>query len=263
MNIVSCIQSFLSCKSISGPQFSCDGPRSGLIGVTGFMLGSACGVHLGFLLLSTAFYIFHKETFLLTLMHWSIYFVLLCSFHFLEFFSVASYNPKDLAYESYLINHSKEYTIALLAGWIEFWIESILFPDLKLSSMSIIIGLILVLGGQVVRHLAMRTCGEHFSHFIADERSEKHKLVTNGIYSVLRHPAYFGWFYWSIGTQLLLANPLCTVAYALASWHFFRVRIPFEERLLCDFYPEEYYSYMRRSFIGIPFISSYDPKKVD
>lgn len=44
--------------------------------------------------------------------------------------------------------------------------------------------------------------------------------------SVLRHPSYTGWFYWSAATQLLLANPICTLAYTLAAWSFFRHRIP-------------------------------------
>lgn len=47
--------------------------------------------------------------------------------------------------------------------------------------------------------------------------------------SHLRHPAYFGWFWWSIGTQMLLCNPVCIVVYAAASWRFFSQRIPFEE----------------------------------
>ena len=73
--------------------------------------------------------------------------------------------------------------------------------------------------------------------------------------SVLRHPAYFGWFYWSIGTQLLLCNPICCVAYGVASWSFFRKRIPYEERLLLSFYPEKYPDYSRKTIIGIPFVS--------
>src|SRR4051812_31669288 len=47
-----------------------------------------------------------------------------------------------------------------------------------------------------------------------------------------RHPSYVGWFYWSVGTQLLLCNPLCTVLYGLAAWAFFKDRIPYEEALL-------------------------------
>ncbi|CAI6005052.1 unnamed protein product [Closterium sp. NIES-65] len=42
----------------------------------------------------------------------------------------------------------------------------------------------------------------------------------------VRHPGYTGWFMWSIATQLLLVNPLCTLAFALVSWRFFAARIP-------------------------------------
>lgn len=261
MDILIYLQNFLSGKSLTGYQFNSSGPRLGLIGVAGFSLGLSCGIHLGILFISILF-CFHKEAYLITLIHWSIYFILLCSFHFLEFYSVAVYNPKDLSYESYLISHSKSYTLAAIASWVEFWIESLLFKW-KFSLISITIGLVLVIGGQIVRHLAMRQCGENFSHFIIDERTESHQLVTHGIYSFLRHPAYFGWFYWSVGTQLLLVNPICTVAYAVTSWYFFQTRIPYEEGLLREFYPDEYPSYMERSIIGIPFISTGDTKKND
>ena len=63
--------------------------------------------------------------------------------------------------------------------------------------------------------------------------SDGHELVTTGIYKHLRHPAYFGWFWWSVSTQVLLGNPLCTCAYAYASWKFFESRIYHEERYLC------------------------------
>ena len=74
----------------------------------------------------------------------------------------------------------------------------------------------------------------------------------------LRHPSYFGWFWWSIGTQVLLCNPLCAVVYAGAAWHFFKVRIPYEEALLMNFFPGQYQQYMARSYIGIPFIKGLD-----
>jgi hypothetical protein len=56
----------------------------------------------------------------------------------------------------------------------------------------------------------------------------------------LRHPSYFGWFWWSIGTQILLQNPLSVVAYSYASWSFFKGRIEYEERTLCAQFPGEY-----------------------
>lgn len=73
----------------------------------------------------------------------------------------------------------------------------------------------------------------------------------------LRHPSYFGWFYWSVGTQLVLCNPLCTVAYAAAAWYFFHERIPYEERLLVRFYGEKYTKYAKSTTIGIPGIKGF------
>ena len=108
---------------------------------------------------------------------------------------------------------------------------------------------------QALRVAAQRTAGAHFAHQIMTERTRSHKLVTHGVYATFRHPAYCGWFWWSIGTQLLLANPLALVAYALAAWSFFRNRIPHEEAYLRQFYGKEYAEYARRTYTGIPFIS--------
>lgn len=107
--------------------------------------------------------------------------------------------------------------------------------------------------------------------------------------SFSRHPSYMGWFWWSIGTQLLLCNPIvcarvcaharlmrfapyghptacirahcstrppqATVGYAAASWQFFADRIPYEEETLHDFFGAEYAEYCRRVPTRIPFIS--------
>ncbi|KAJ1434221.1 Isoprenylcysteine carboxyl methyltransferase family-domain-containing protein, partial [Ochromonadaceae sp. CCMP2298] len=157
---------------------------------------------------------------------WSLYLSLLCAFHFLEFFATAANQPSALSYDSFIVNHSRMYTAAALASWVEFWVEFSIFGGSKMSFFVSGVGLLLLLGGQTVRTVAMWQCGENFAHIIMSERRQGHKLVKTGIYSVLRHPAYFGWFYWSLGTQLLLCNPLCTVAYAAAAWHFFSTRVP-------------------------------------
>ncbi len=69
-----------------------------------------------------------------------------------------------------------------------------------------------------------------------------------------RHPSYLGFFYWSIGTQVMLCNPICIIAYAAASFMFFKERIAYEEKLLFSFFKQDYIDYMKRSYIGIPFI---------
>ena len=70
----------------------------------------------------------------------------------------------------------------------------------------------------------MHTCSDNFSHIIVEHQPKDHKLVTHGVYSVLRHPSYVGWFYFAIGTQIVLANPISFVAYVVATWKFFADR---------------------------------------
>lgn len=140
--------------------------------------------------------------------------------------------------------------------FVEFWIEALLFGSYKFGPYMFYSGFALVVVGQVIRSLAMWTCGESFSHQIQERRSENHHLVKTGIYSVLRHPSYTGWFYWSLGTQLLLCNPICLCIYAYASWAFFAQRIPYEEGILVEFYDGEYVDYALSTVIGIPMIPS-------
>ena len=101
-----------------------------------------------------------------------------------------------------MINHSKAYTIAVCVSWLEFWVEYLLFGSSKFRLDIAGVGFIVVVAGQTIRALAMYHCGEHFNHVIMTQKEESHKLVTTGIYKYLRHPSYFGWFYWTIGTQV-------------------------------------------------------------
>ena len=106
-----------------------------------------------------------------------------------------------------------------------------------------------------MRTVAMYTAASNFTHQIAEVKRDDHKLVTSGIYSVMRHPSYCGFFGWSIATQLLLANPLCTVAYGVVVWRFYDERISFEEETLCAHFGSAYVDYKRRVWSGVPFIA--------
>ncbi|CAN0535280.1 unnamed protein product, partial [Ectocarpus sp. 8 AP-2014] len=63
-------------------------------------------------------------------------------------------------------------------------------------------GVALALIGHWFRVGAMWTAGSNFNHEIMQRREESHQLVTSGVYRFLRHPSYFGWFWWSLGTQV-------------------------------------------------------------
>ena len=51
---------------------------------------------------------------------------------------------------------------------------------------------------------AMITAKANFNHVVQSDKKSNHVLVTHGLYGWSRHPSYVGWFYWSIGTQVML-----------------------------------------------------------
>jgi hypothetical protein len=103
---MSAIQDVLNYKgSSSNFQFAGDG--IGKIGTTGFLLGVVGGLHFALLILSLFVVLSMEDTdtnaslrsTLWMLMHWSMYMVSLCTFHFMEFFATALYQPSSLSYD--------------------------------------------------------------------------------------------------------------------------------------------------------------------
>lgn len=96
-------------------------------------------------------------------------------------------------------------------------------------------------------------------------------LSDERFFSWFRHPSYAGFFYWALGTQLLLQNPFCFIFFLASLWRFFfyRIRgqhllskmitsansnIVGEENALIKFFGEEYSRYRERVGTKIPFI---------
>ena len=185
------------------------------------------------------------------------YLMIFTFFHISEYVSTAVHNPQTLSMDSFLINHSKEYAIAAVASWIEYSIEYLLFPSLKSCWYISIVGVVIAIAGEALRKIAMFTAGSNFTHNVQFYKRQHHVLVTNGIYKYFRHPSYVGWFYWSMGTQLVLCNPICLVGYVAASWSFFKDRIQTEEELLIHFFKKDYLDYQQKVGTGLPFIRGY------
>lgn len=92
-------------------------------------------------------------------------------------------------------------------------------------SLLLLLGLLLTVVGQVIRTVAMATAAGNFNHHVQSEHKAGHVLVKSGLYRFLRHPSYFGFFWWGLGTQLVLGNVICFVGYAVVLWKFFATRI--------------------------------------
>ena len=178
-------------------------------------------------------------------------------FHFSEYLLTSIFNPHTLGIDSFLLNHSKEYVIAAVVSWVEYWLELYFFPGLKSFSYLSALGAGLVVVGEALRKMSMVTAGSNFTHLVQYRKRSSHKLVTSGVYSLFRHPSYVGWFVWSVGTQVLLCNPVCLLGYTAASWVFFSDRIYDEEESLVMFFREEYVDYKSKVGTGLPFIQGY------
>ena len=102
-------------------------------------------------------------------------------------------------------------------------------------------GIVTVFLGQFLRSAAMIKAATNFSHMVAFRRNVGHRLVTGGVYALVvlfrtswpsnatsrwfRHPSYAGFFYWALGTQLVLQNSLSFCVYFVLLMRFFSSRI--------------------------------------
>lgn len=149
-------------------------------------------------------------------------------FHFLEFYTTAAYNTPVAKVASFLLSNGNQYRIAHTMAFVETIITSYFFPGYQSyihPPWLIAIGFIMVVVGQTVRSTAMIQAGTNFNHMVQSSKNEGHELVTHGLYHYFRHPSYFGFFWWGIGTQLMLGNTVCFLGYSAVLWLFFKKRI--------------------------------------
>eukprot|EP00261_Vitis_vinifera_P016441 XP_010645392.1 PREDICTED: protein-S-isoprenylcysteine O-methyltransferase B isoform X2 [Vitis vinifera] len=178
--------------------------------------------------------------------------LLVLSLYSSKVFSVNIHGRSNVTLKSLLI--SKAYLLAMVCSLLEYFAEIVLFPGLKEIWWISNSGLAMVVIGEIIRKTAILTAGRSFTHLIKVYHEEDHKLVTHGIYRYIRHPGYSGFLIWSVGTQIMLCNPISTIAFAIIVWHFFYKRIPYEEFFLRQFFGSEYEEYAQLVPSGVPFV---------
>jgi protein-S-isoprenylcysteine O-methyltransferase len=182
----------------------------------------------------------------------------LSAFHFLEFWTTSYTNTSSAGTASFLLSsNGSAYLIAHSASFIETLASHALIGPLLPSFLHhtlLLLGIFLIFTGQFIRASAMLTAGQSFSHVVAHTKKTTHALITTGVYTHLRHPSYFGYFWWAVGTQLVCGNAICLVGYVVVLWKFFSRRIDGEEELLVRFFGDEYVAFRERTWVGIPLI---------
>ena len=175
-----------------------------------------------------------------------LYFITLCIYHYTEFFSVLLYHFNKLSCEYFLIDQSLSWIIATFVSFIETILETYYFNKYKKIKIFFIIGLIMTIIGQIFRIGGIYTGKKNFTHKISYEKKKEHKLVKNGVFALTRHPSYFGFYLWSIGIEIMCCNPICFIGFTFILFYFFKNRILLEEKLLIQFFGEEYLEYKKK-----------------
>lgn len=114
-----------------------------------------------------------------------------------------------------------------------------------------IIGLICFLVFSWIQIISIKTLSENYSQDIIILKN--HKLVTRGIFGIIRHPQYFAQILMDLGAAVALLSyivlPLAVIEIPLLI-----MRASMEDRLLAKHFKDEFTAYKKKSGFFIPFI---------
>ena len=141
--------------------------------------------------------------------------------------------------------------LTLAIGFLIPFFSSRKITELNLPLFFRYLGLFFFHAGMFIRITAVRTLKRQFSIFIAIQ--ENHQLITNGIYSQIRHPIYLGAFLSLTGFVLVfptLLGFLFVIIYSMLLGH----RMTQEEKLMLKHFGSVYEEYISKSYRLIPHI---------
>jgi protein-S-isoprenylcysteine O-methyltransferase Ste14 len=113
------------------------------------------------------------------------------------------------------------------------------------------VGVLLYAAGGVLRLAPVFVLGRRFSGLVAIQ--PEHRLVSSGLYGVIRHPSYLGLFVLSLGWGLAFRSGVGVIL-AVLTVPVLLARIDAEERLLSETFGAEYDAYRARTWRLIPYV---------
>ncbi len=112
-------------------------------------------------------------------------------------------------------------------------------------------GVLLYTAGGVLRLAPVFALGRRFSGLVAIQ--PEHRLLTSGLYAIIRHPSYLGLFVLVLGWGLAFRSGV-GVLIAVLMLVPLLARIESEERLLSESFGAEYDGYRARTWRLIPYV---------
>jgi protein-S-isoprenylcysteine O-methyltransferase Ste14 len=113
------------------------------------------------------------------------------------------------------------------------------------------LGFFLYTVGGVLRLAPVFVLGRRFSGLVAIQPG--HRLVTNGLYGVIRHPSYLGLFVSVLGWALAFRSGVGVII-AVMMLVVLLARIKSEERLLSETFGAQYDAYRARTWRLVPYV---------
>ncbi|NMC55899.1 MAG: isoprenylcysteine carboxylmethyltransferase family protein [Eubacteriaceae bacterium] len=140
--------------------------------------------------------------------------------------------------------------VGIAAGWLlkfynigGIYNDSIYFP---------IIGIIVILLGLFIRLSAIAKLKQYFTVNVTIR--EDHKLITDGLYKYIRHPAYAGGILSFIGCGICYGNIISLIIIALPYFILIIIRIKNEEAILTEKFGQDYINLQKKTKKLIPYI---------
>lgn len=114
------------------------------------------------------------------------------------------------------------------------------------------LGLFLIIAGMSLRLFAIFSLKTYFNANVSIHHD--HKLKTDGIYSIVRHPSYTGALLSFFGLGLSQGNWISLLIIFIPITIAFIYRINIEEKVLSENFKDDYLDYKRKSKKLIPYI---------
>jgi protein-S-isoprenylcysteine O-methyltransferase Ste14 len=147
--------------------------------------------------------------------------------------------------------------VLLILAWIGFlvplvWAASpvFAFAEYPLHPAPLVAGIACLAAGLWLFYRAHADLGSFWS--VTLEVRENHRLVSQGVYRLVRHPMYSALFLYSIGQALAVPNWVAGPSYLVSFGILFAFRMRAEEQMMVDAFGDQYTTYMAKTKRLVP-----------
>lgn len=146
-------------------------------------------------------------------------------------------------------NERDKHSLLILCGvipmclGIALWMANYHIWELGDQQMLTLISILIFGSGFVIRRIAIYQLGKMFTLNVVITR--EHKLKTNGLYKIVRHPGYLGYLLMIAGISLSFNSLLCMLIALIPAFIALNYRIKVEEYALEEEFEGQYKDYKK------------------